>query len=101
MNCEQVKENPSLYPSALMSDEGELFHWHTDANVPHSSQVFCVSAFGSIRKLRVKDQIIGGLLNVPEFAVAIRESIALAGCTPMRAVGSARSTPAIAKSCSF
>ena len=62
---EQVKANPTLYPLALMPNEGERFRWHPDANLPHSSQVFCVSAFGSIRKLQVKDQIIGGLLDVP------------------------------------
>jgi hypothetical protein len=66
ISWEQVKENPTLYPSALMPNEGECFHWHSDANLPHSSQVFCVSAFGSIRMLRVKDQVIAGLLQVPE-----------------------------------
>lgn len=66
---EQVKTNPTLYSLSLMPNEGEHFHWHSDANLPHSSQVFCVSAFGSIRRLPVKDQIIGELLGVPEHEV--------------------------------
>jgi hypothetical protein len=63
---EKVKANPTLYPSALLPGEGESFHWHPDANLPHSSQVFCVSAFGSIRNLPVKDQIVSDLLGQPE-----------------------------------
>lgn len=63
---EQVRQNPTLYPQALLPGEGERLHWHDDAHRPHSSQVFCVSAFGTLRQLPVRDQVIGQLLGQPE-----------------------------------
>jgi hypothetical protein len=66
---EQVQQNPTLYPEALLPAEGERLHWHADANQPHSSQVFCVSAFGTTRNLLVRDQVIRKLLGLPEAAI--------------------------------
>ena len=63
---DQVRQNPTLYPQALLPNEGERFHWHADANQPHSSQVFCVSAFGTLRHLPSKNQVVQGLLGLPE-----------------------------------
>ena len=60
---EQVQQNPTLYPQALQSGEGERLHWHRHADQPHSSQVFCVSAFGALRHLPVRDRIVGQLLG--------------------------------------
>lgn len=61
-----VRQNPTLYPQALLPNEGEQLHWHADANQPHSSQVFCVSAFGTLRHLPSKDQVVQRLLGLPE-----------------------------------
>ena len=62
---ERVQQNPTLYPQALQSSEGEQLHWHRHADKPHSSQVFCVSAFGTLRRLPVRDQVVGQLLGLP------------------------------------
>jgi hypothetical protein len=59
---EQVRVNPTLYSNALFEDEGESFPWHKFAHLPHSSQVFCVSAFGTLRKLKSRDDIVRDLL---------------------------------------
>jgi hypothetical protein len=61
----QVRQNPTLNPQALLPGEGERLHWHRHADQPHSSQVFCVSAFGTLRRLPVRDRVIGGLLEQP------------------------------------
>jgi hypothetical protein len=62
---EQVRRNPTLYPEALLPGEGEGFRWHRHADQPHSSQVFCVSAFGTLRRLpvAVRDHVVGRLLG--------------------------------------
>jgi hypothetical protein len=62
---EQVRNNPTLYPLALQSGEGEQLRWHRYADLPHSSQVFCVSAFGTLRHLPVRDRVVGQLLGQP------------------------------------
>jgi hypothetical protein len=59
---DQVRQNPTLYPHALLPGEGERLQWHDDAHRPHSSQVFCVSAFGTLRHFSVRDQVICQLL---------------------------------------
>jgi Restriction Endonuclease associating with ARP len=61
---EQVQRNPTLYPQALLPGEGERLRWHDDANRPHSSQVFCVSAIGTLRHLPARDQVIGQLVGL-------------------------------------
>ncbi len=61
---QKVQQNPSLYDAALLNGEGEKFHWHTHADAPHSSQVVCVSAFGTLRKLAVKNDVVYRLLNL-------------------------------------
>lgn len=63
---EQVRNNPTLYPQALLPGDGEQLHWHDDADRPHSSQVFCVSAFGTLRHLPVRDRVIGRLFGEPD-----------------------------------
>jgi hypothetical protein len=60
---EQVRQNPTLYPQALLPGEGERFRWHRHADQPHSSQVFCLSAFGTLQHLPVRDQVVGRLLS--------------------------------------
>lgn len=61
----QVQQNPTLYPKALSSEEGAKIRWHPGANRCHSSQVFCVSAFGALRCLPVRDKVIPELLGLP------------------------------------
>lgn len=63
---EQVRGNPTLFSQALLPGEGEQLHWHDDAHRPHSSQVFCVSAFGTLRHLPVRDRVIGRLFGEPD-----------------------------------
>lgn len=58
-----VKENPTLYENALSDDEGGGFDWHDYADSPHSSQVFCVSTFGTLRFLRCKDRVLDHLCS--------------------------------------
>ena len=60
---EQVRQNPTLYHQALQAGEGEQIHWHRHADQPHSSQVFCVSAFGTLQHLPVRDQVVGRMLD--------------------------------------
>lgn len=66
----QVKPNPTLYPQALLPGQGEELRWHDDAHRPHSSQVFCVSAFGALRNLPVRDWVIGRLFVEPDLQPA-------------------------------
>lgn len=60
-----VQKNPTFYRHALSDHEGENFNWHNYASLPHSSQVFCVSAFGTLRRLRSRDFVINQLLSSP------------------------------------
>jgi hypothetical protein len=62
-SLERIRQNPSLYPGALDEDEMAAFPWHDHADSAHSSQVFCVSAFGAVRQLRCRDRIIAGLVT--------------------------------------
>jgi hypothetical protein len=62
---EQVRQNPTLHSQALLPGEGDRLHWHRHADQPHSSQVFCVSAFGGLRHLPVRDRVVGRLLGQP------------------------------------
>lgn len=65
---EQVQQNTTLYPKALLAGEGASLRWHKDAHRPQSSQVFCVSAFGTLRHLPVRDGVIRQLLGLPDGA---------------------------------
>jgi hypothetical protein len=62
----EVQQNPTLYPLALLPGKGEELRWHGDAHLPHSSQVFCVSAFGMLQQLAVRDRIIRQFLGLSE-----------------------------------
>ncbi len=73
----QVRTNPTLFEAALDQGEGEVFHWHDDANLPHSSQVFCVSAFGSLRRVPVRHMIVTELLGGPYSGQSLKWSINL------------------------
>ena len=61
---EQTLANPTLHPNALTEAErlGE-FKWHKYASSSRSSQVLCVSAFGTLRHLKVRDKIIDHFLS--------------------------------------
>lgn len=62
---DQVQHNRTLYSLALEPGEGQDFRWHKDADQEHSSQVFCVSAFGTLRGLPIQDRIINQFLGFP------------------------------------
>src|SRR6056297_805963 len=58
-----ILKNPVLYEDALIENEKEKFSWHTHADDIRSSQVFCLSAFGSLRRYKEKDEIINTLFG--------------------------------------
>lgn len=53
-------QNPTYWPGALSEAEGGLIKWHSPRS-PHSSQVFCISAFGTLRGLPDRDAILASL----------------------------------------
>lgn len=71
-----ILQNPTLYPEALSDAElSPTFKWHSHASSPRSSQVFCLSAFGGLRGLKNRDEILAALLSLslPDFAQRERE----------------------------
>lgn len=57
-----AKGNPTLHPDALLDDEKKTgFPWHVYADSERSSQVFCLSAFGTLRGLDAKDPVMDAL----------------------------------------
>jgi hypothetical protein len=60
----RILENATLYSLALTPREtADAFKWHTHADSERSSQVFCLSAFGSLRNLAVGDKVLSELLT--------------------------------------
>jgi hypothetical protein len=56
--------NPTLHPRALTETErAPGFKWHSHASSPRSSQVFCLSAFGTLRSIEAKDRILESLFR--------------------------------------
>ena len=59
----RILKNPTLHPHALSEGERDpRFKWHRDAASPRSSQVLCVSAFGTLRRLTVRNTVIDRFL---------------------------------------
>jgi hypothetical protein len=58
----QVQRNPTYRTGALTDVEGLQIRWHSPSS-EQSSQVFCVSAFGSLRHLVDGQEILQELLN--------------------------------------
>ena len=58
----QVQRNPTYRTGALTEVEGVKIRWHSPLS-EQSSQVFCVSAFGSLRHLADGQEILQELLN--------------------------------------
>ena len=55
--------NPTLYDLALTDREHDpSFKWHSDVYSQRSSQVFCLSALGSLRNLGVGNKVLTNLL---------------------------------------
>ena len=57
---QRILENPTLHPNALTEEErlpGRV-KWHNWAHSPRSSQVFCISAFGALRDIAVRDKVL-------------------------------------------
>ena len=57
---ELILANPTLHHDALTPEERlpDQIKWHRWAHLPHSSQVFCISAFGTLRGIEARDQVI-------------------------------------------
>jgi len=67
---ERALDNPTLHPNALTEKErAPAFKWHTHCGSPRSSQVFCLSAFGTLRSLREKNRVLEDLFRraLPDF----------------------------------
>jgi len=59
-----LTSNPTLYPGALMERElSPGFKWHSHSSSPRSSQVFCLSAFGTLRSFPNSDRILEALFS--------------------------------------
>jgi hypothetical protein len=58
----QVQTNPTYWPSALSESEGRSIRWHSPTK-KQSSQVFCISAFGTLRHLPDGQEILQALLT--------------------------------------
>jgi hypothetical protein len=51
-----VLSNPTLHPKALSDRErSDGFKWHDHVYSPRSSQIFCISALGTLRCLGTRD----------------------------------------------
>lgn len=60
---DRILQNPTLYPHALSEAERDpRFKWHPSAASPRSSQVLCISAFGTLRRLNVRNTVIDRFL---------------------------------------
>ncbi len=59
---ELVKANPTYLAGALSESEGPAIRWHSPSSA-RSSQVFCVSAFGSLRHLPDGQDVLQALLT--------------------------------------
>ena len=69
---QRIRRNPTLHRRVLVADAlGPDFPWHDQAHLPQSSQAFCVSAFGGLRQLDSRNQVISRFLSTrfPEVAV--------------------------------
>src|SRR5882672_4764574 len=72
---QRVAANKTLYAQALKPEErSDNFPWHSGAHEEHSSQIFCVSALGTLRHLRRRNEIIARFLTplFPAVATAAR-----------------------------
>lgn len=59
---ELVKANPTYLAGALSESEGQAIRWHSPSSA-RSSQVFCISAFGSLRHLPDGQEILQAVLT--------------------------------------
>src|SRR3954469_1485453 len=78
---ELVKANPTYLAGALSESEGEAIRWHSPSSA-RSSQVFCISAFGSLRHLRDGQDILQALVtrHFPDVGLAGPWTVAMEYC---------------------
>lgn len=65
-HLQRILRNPTLHPNALTDAErlpGRI-KWHKHAHSPRSSQVFCISAFGTLRNTSTQDRVIDRFLSI-------------------------------------
>ena len=64
-HIQRILRNPTLHPNALTeSERGQHgFKWHRYASSPRSSQTLCISAFGTLRSLKVRDKVVDKFLS--------------------------------------
>src|SRR5574340_287178 len=61
---ELVKVNPTYLAGSLTEVEGrDVIPWHVHSASARSSQVFCISAFGTLRRLQDGQDILQALLT--------------------------------------
>ena len=60
---DHILQNPTLHPHALSELERDTrFKWHRYATSNRSSQVLCISAFGTLRRLNTRNTVIDRFL---------------------------------------
>ena len=57
---QQILDNPTLHPNALTESERRDggIKWHKYAHLPNSSQILCISAFGTLRHIEGRNEVI-------------------------------------------
>jgi hypothetical protein len=61
---DEVLSNPALHPKTLTDRErSDGFKWHDHAESHRSSQIFCLSAFGTLRCLTACDRVLEKLFS--------------------------------------
>jgi hypothetical protein len=90
----QVQTNPTYFTGALSDSEGKAIRWHSPSS-PRSSQVFCISAFGSLRRLPDGEDILQALLRrrFPDIALAGPWELKLEHCDRRVLDETGRATP--------
>ncbi len=71
-----VLNNPTLHPRALTDRErSNAFKWHGHAHSERSSQVFCISAFGTLRCFAARDRVLDELFSYAFSEFAFRRKV--------------------------
>lgn len=86
----EASRNDTYWTGALSDEEGLKIHWHSPKE-PKSSQVFCISAFGGLRRLpdgaEILDELLGAALPgmrrsavwIPQFEYSRRDVLGETG----------------------
>lgn len=67
---QRVKQNPTYFPDTLSEAAERRIRWHSP-DAPHSSQIFSVSVFGTLRRLPDSNALLSSFLMaaVPNLSI--------------------------------